>query len=54
MKKLSIEECKEILNADGKNYTDADVEILRNLLYTLAEIELEDFRNKLKNEKEVK
>lgn len=35
---LSITECKKILNRKGINYTNEEVEILRETLYKIAEI----------------
>jgi hypothetical protein len=35
---LSITECKKILNKKGISYTDAEIEIIRNALYKLAEV----------------
>jgi hypothetical protein len=38
-RQLSIEECKAILCANGKRYTDEQVVLIRKVLYTLAEID---------------
>jgi len=35
---LSLTECKKILNKKGIQYTDNEVEIIRNTLYKLAEV----------------
>lgn len=38
-KKLSMEHCKKILNSNGRNYTDEQVLIIRDFLYTMATID---------------
>jgi hypothetical protein len=35
---LSLTECKKILNKKGIEYSDKEVEILRNVLYKLEEV----------------
>ena len=35
---LSITECKKMLNKRGVQYTDAEIEMIRNVLYKLAEV----------------
>jgi len=35
---LTITACKKLLNKKGIEYTDEQIEIIRNVLYTLAEI----------------
>lgn len=37
-KKLSVIECKKILNTDGLNYTDEEVLKIRDWLYQMADI----------------
>jgi hypothetical protein len=37
---LSDEECKKILNRNGKNYTDEQIRIIRDFLWSLAQVEL--------------
>lgn len=37
-RKLSLIECKKILNTDGLNYTDEEVLKIRDWLYQLADI----------------
>ncbi len=37
-KKLSLVECKKILNTDGLNYTDEEVLKIRDWLYQMADI----------------
>jgi hypothetical protein len=34
---LSITECKKKLNKNGVQYTDEEIELIRNVLYKLAE-----------------
>jgi hypothetical protein len=38
---LSITECKKILNKNGISYSDKEVEIIRNFLYQIAQMQLE-------------
>jgi hypothetical protein len=35
---LSITKCKKILNKNGIEYTDNEIKILRQVLYTIADI----------------
>lgn len=35
---ISFTKCKKVLNKNGKNYTDEEVEIIRVVLYNLVEI----------------
>ena len=44
-KKLSIAHCKEILNKDGYNYTDEQMESIRDFPYVMAGIQLEHFES---------
>lgn len=37
---LSDEECKKILNRNGNNYTDEQIRDIRDLLWSLAQIEV--------------
>jgi hypothetical protein len=37
---LSNEECKKILNRNGNNYTDDQIRKIRDLLWSLAQIEV--------------
>lgn len=39
IKMLSITECKRILNRGGILYSDAEVEIIRMVLYQIAEMQ---------------
>ena len=48
---LSISKCKEILESRGKKYSDSEVKDIRELLYKLAEIEHNNFKENLKNGK---
>ncbi|GAB4495703.1 MAG: hypothetical protein OHK0019_25550 [Saprospiraceae bacterium] len=41
---LSIARCTEILNRNGKTYTKEEVELIRNLLYTLGQIDYQHFQ----------
>jgi DNA-directed RNA polymerase subunit F len=38
---LTIQECKKILEKDGTKYSDEEVEILRDILYKIAEIDIQ-------------
>jgi hypothetical protein len=38
---LTLTECKKILNRSGLIYTEEEIELLRNFLYLIAEIEIE-------------
>lgn len=49
---LSIEQSKEILNCNGANYSDKEIEIIREFIYALAEIDYQLFKRK--QEKEIK
>ena len=35
---LSVTECKKKLNKNGVKYTDSEIELIRNVLYKLAEV----------------
>jgi hypothetical protein len=35
---LSITECKKKLNKNGVQFTDNEIEIIRNVLYKMAEV----------------
>jgi hypothetical protein len=49
-KKLSLTECKRILNTDGLFYTDEEIIVLRDFLYNWADIMKDDAEMK-KNKK---
>jgi hypothetical protein len=49
---LSIARCKALLNKNGNNYKDEEVEKIRNFLYTLAKIEYRHFQKKYSHAKE--
>lgn len=49
--KLSIEYCQKILRKKGFNYTDEQVEKIRDFLYILADIELQNLK-KIEHEEE--
>lgn len=46
-RKISIEQCKKMLNKNGSNYTDEEVEKIRDFLYVLVHIEMEHIKTKL-------
>lgn len=39
---LSIEECKKILNRNGKKLTDIEIEQIRDFLWEIAQIEVKN------------
>lgn len=43
-KKLSIEHCRKKLFKKGLNFTDKQIEVLRDFLYLLAEIEYQHYK----------
>jgi hypothetical protein len=44
VEKLSLKECKAILNAEGDIYTDEQILKIRDYLYKLAAIQVEHFK----------
>ncbi len=46
-RKVSVEQCKKMLNKNGNNYTDGEVEKIRDFLYILVHIEMEYIKGKL-------
>jgi hypothetical protein len=46
-RKVSVEQCKKMLNKNGNNYTDEEVEKIRDFLYVLVHIEMEYINSKL-------
>ena len=43
---ISISECKKILNKNGLHYSDEQTELVRNVLYKLAEISYLELKHK--------
>jgi len=43
---LSVNHCKEYLNNSKNSYTDKEIEEIRDSLYQIAEILVEDYLNK--------
>jgi len=41
---LGIEQCKKILNNNGKKYSEEEIKKIRELLYKLAAIEYGNFK----------
>lgn len=37
--RISVGKCKKILNVDGQNYTDEQVLLIRDFLYSLAVVD---------------
>jgi len=48
--KFSLSKCKEILNRNGKNYTDEEILTIRDWLYNVAEFTLTFLEGKSKEE----
>lgn len=46
---ISIEKCKDILNKGNNRYSDSQVKQIRELLYTLADIEITQIESDLTN-----
>lgn len=46
-RKISIEQCKKMLNKNGSNYTNEEVEKIRDFLYVPVHIEMEHIKTKL-------
>ena len=46
---LSINECKKLLNTNGKKYTENEIKIIREKLYQIAQLDYQLFNNKTKN-----
>jgi hypothetical protein len=46
---LSLTECKKKLNKNGVQFTDAEIEMIRNVLYKLAEVCHAHINKKIKN-----
>ncbi|MDZ4792831.1 MAG: hypothetical protein SGI83_01000 [Bacteroidota bacterium] len=36
--KVSIEQCREIMNRDGLKYTDEELHVIRDFMYLIADI----------------
>ena len=53
--KISLQECKAILNKNGENFSDEDVKSIRDFLYSLIEIDYFHFQKclKVKTEQEI-
>lgn len=47
--KISLEKCKEILNAGETKYTDEQIEEVRNFLYQFAQLTYESYTTSEKN-----
>jgi hypothetical protein len=51
---LSLTECKKKLNKNGVQFSDEEVELIRNVLYKLAEVchkKINDEKNEKENNK---
>ena len=51
-RKVSVEQCKKMLNKNGNNYTDEEVEKIRDFLYILVHIEMEYIKNRINHDEE--
>jgi hypothetical protein len=49
---ISLELCKKILCKNGKKYTDEQIKQIREYLYQLAKIDIENFKNLKSNKNE--
>ncbi len=47
---LSIRQCQRYLEAQGKKYSDEEIELIRDFLYALGEIDYEHITEKQKPE----
>jgi hypothetical protein len=45
VKMLSLTKCKQILNKNGLKYNEKETEVLRELLTSIAQIQLEQTNN---------
>ena len=43
---ISLELCRRILNKNGRKYTDEEIEMIREFLYKIGEIQIEVEHNK--------
>ena|ERR1700752_2722131 len=50
--KISIQECKAILNKNGESFSDEEVKSIRDFLYTLIEIDYFHFQKYVKQKGE--
>lgn len=48
---LSIQQCKRILENSGKKYSESEVKLIRQLLYQLANIDYDFYKESLRNGK---
>ena len=42
---ISLTECKKTLNKNGIHYSDKEIELIRNVLYKLAEVAVETLKD---------
>jgi len=42
---VSMEMCKKILTKNGKKYTDEQIKQVKDYLYQIAKIDIENFKN---------
>ena len=47
---LTIEECKRILNRNAKQYSEDEIEKIRDFLWEIAEIEVKNIEKQLEDE----
>ena len=47
---LSIDECKKILKSENRDYSDEEVDLIRQFLWKLAKNEVHQLMNTEKNE----
>ncbi|MDB5274692.1 MAG: hypothetical protein JWO58_3059 [Chitinophagaceae bacterium] len=51
---LTFEKCREILNKGKRKYIDQEIEMIRQFLYQIAEIDYQIYQNIKKREREEK
>jgi Ca2+-binding EF-hand superfamily protein len=47
---ISLEKCKEVLKESGRKYTEEELKKIREVLYQIATIEYDEFKNKSKED----
>lgn len=50
LKKFTVERCKKILTKNGAEYTDEQVQKIRDFLYAVLEIEYQHYMNSVTRE----
>ncbi len=42
---INIEQCKKVLNIGERKYKDEEIKMIRDFLYQLAELEINELKN---------